>query len=262
MTFVEEQERGYKAARVARAELGLELSLPDIVDVIEDLAGIPVTVLSLPVGIAGLHGRTQGHDYIFLNGSESAVRLRFTLAHEYGHVRLGHAGSVDYTSDIWGGGRRPPTEVQADGFAAEFLAPVSAVRAWLLAAGEPPVSLETTVRLAHFFHVSAEVALYRLQAARFLKKTDMALVKDAIGTSEHTRLADRLGLFDVQDTLFLARSNLPRYPRSTITHALQAYERGLLSVEQVAELLEIEPARIRLEFERRGAVPPTREQDY
>jgi Zn-dependent peptidase ImmA (M78 family) len=264
MSNLEEQERGYKAARVARAELGLGLEAPlaDVLEVIEDLAGVPVAVLELGSGVAGLHGRKQDRDFIFLNGDDAAPRLRFTLAHEYGHVRLHHASSVDRIEDVECVGRRAPTEAQADGFAAEFLAPVSAVRAWLAAAGDPEQGLETTVRLAHYFHVSAPVALYRLQAARFLTRGQMAPVQDAIGANEHGKLARRLGLEDIQDTVYRARTDLPRFPRSTLTHALSAYERGLLTVDQIAALLEVGSDRITAELGRRGAAPPVRQPDY
>jgi Zn-dependent peptidase ImmA (M78 family) len=264
MSNVDEQERGYRAARAARAEFGLGSGAPlsDVLEVIEELAGIPVTVLDLPGGVAGLHGVKHGRGFIFLNGVESAPRLRFTLAHEYGHVRLSHAASVDKEDDVGGGGRRRPAEAQADGFAAEFLAPVAGARAWLSAAGEPEFDLETTVRLADYFHVSASVALYRLQAALFLTRAKMAPVKDAIDAAEHTRLAQRLGLDDIQDSLFLARDNIPRFPRATLTHALNAYERGLLTVEQIAKLLEVDPGRVRCELDARCAVAPVREPDY
>jgi Zn-dependent peptidase ImmA (M78 family) len=264
MSFVTESERGFAAARDARSRLGLGLEAPlaDALLAIEDVADVPVTVLALPGGLAGLHGRKQDRSFIFVNGTEFAVRQRFTLAHEFGHVELGHAGSVDFTTDVFGEGRKPPAEVQADGFAAEFLAPVDGVRRWLGAVGEPADDLTTVVRLADYFHISAEAALYRLQVARRLKKGKYEPIKAQIRECEHTALSRRLGLGEFEDTLSRAAANLPRLPRATVTQAATAYERGLLSVNQIATLLEIEPASVQREFDRRGVQPGHHEPDY
>jgi Zn-dependent peptidase ImmA (M78 family) len=266
MSSIQEWRRGYVAARAARARLGLGMEAPlsDALLVIEDLAGVPVTVLVLPEGLAGLHGRKYDRSFIFVNGTEASVRQRFTLAHEFGHVELGHAGSVDYAADLFGDGSRPPAEAQADGFAAEFLAPISGVRGWLEAVGDPPDKLETVVRLAEYFHVSAKVALYRLQAARYLTKDKYAPMEAQIRGGEHTTLSRRLGLRDVNDTLssIKTRNSIPRLPRATLGQAAAAYERGLLTVEQIAHMLEVDPRLIRAEFERRGVTPGHYEPDY
>jgi Zn-dependent peptidase ImmA (M78 family) len=264
MTSVTEWERGYAAARAARVKLGLglEASLADVLLAIEELGGVPVTVLELPDGLAGLQGRKHDRSFIFVNGAEPPVRQRFTLAHEFGHVELGHAGSVDYSADVFGEGRNPPPEVQADGFAAEFLAPVDGVQRWLAAIREPPSDLETVVRLADYFHFSAEVALYRLQAARHLTKGKFEPIKVRIKDGEHTALCRRLGLGGFEDTLSRAVDHLPRLPRATMTEAATAYERGLLSVEQVAQLLEVPPELVQHEFDRRGVEPGLHEPDY
>ena len=264
MSFVTESERGFAAAREARLRLGLGLEAPlaDALLLIEDVAGVPVAVLALPAGLAGLQGRKHGRSYIFVNGLESAVRQRFTLAHEFGHVELGHAGSVDYTSDVFGDGRRPPSEIQADGFAAEFLAPADGVRRWLGAVGEPRNDLETVVRLADHFHISTEAALYRLQVARHLTKGKYEPIKAQIREHEHTTLCRRLGLGDFEDTLSRAVAKLPRLPRATVNQAAAAFERGLLTVDQIAQLLDIDRALIEGEFERRGIEPGHHELDY
>jgi Zn-dependent peptidase ImmA (M78 family) len=264
MNFVTESERGFAAARDARSRLGLGLEAPlaDVLLAIEDVAGVPVTVLTLPAGLAGLHGRKHDRSFIFVNGTESPVRQRFTLSHEFGHVELGHAGSVDYTTDVFGDGRKAPAEVQADGFAAEFLAPVDGVRRWLGAVGEPADDLTTVVRLADYFHISAEAALYRLQVARRLTKGKYEPIKTQIQKGEHTALSRRLGLAEFTDTLSRAEGNLPRLPRASVTHAANAYERGLLSVSQIARLLEIDSAHVQREFDRRGIQPGHFEPDY
>ena len=264
MTVVVEQELGYAAARRARITLGLglEAPLPDIVEAVEDLASIPVMVLALPHGIAGLQGGKQGRHFVFLNGTQAVSRQRFTLAHELGHVEMGHGGSVDYEDSVFGPSRRAPREVQADGFAAEFMAPLDGVGTWLNLMHGPDLCLETVVRLAHYFHVSAKAALYRLQAVWRLSKSKYQPLEAAIDRGEHHELERRLGLEPHFDTLARACGHLPRLPRATLTHGVNAYERGLLSLEQIAALLQVDEARIRAEFEARGAVPPADDSDY
>lgn len=264
MTVVGEQELGYAAARRARAALGLGLEAPlaDIVEVVEDLASVPVTVLGLPQGIAGLQGGKQGRHFVFLNGAQAVSRQRFTLAHELGHIEMGHGGSVDYDDNVLGSSRRAPREVQADGFAAEFMAPLDGVGTWLNLMHGPALSLETVARLAHHFHVSATAALYRLQAAWRLSKSKYQPLEAAIDRGEHHELAKRLGLLPHADTLARASGRLPRLPRATLTYGVNAYERGLLTVEQIAALLQVDETRVRSEFDARGATPPATESDY
>jgi Zn-dependent peptidase ImmA (M78 family) len=264
VTVVDEQELGYAAARRARATLGLGLEAPlaDIVEVVEDLESIPVMVLALPQGIAGLQGSKQGRHFVFLNGTQAVSRQRFTLAHELGHIEMGHGASVDYEDNVLGSSRRAPREVQADSFAAEFMAPLDGVGTWLNLMHGPDLSLETVVRLAHHFHVSATAALYRLQAVWRLNKSKYQPLEAAIDRGDHHELARRLGLEPHVDTLARACGHLPRLPRVTLTHGVNAYERGLLSVAQIAALLQVDEARIRAEFEARGANPPANEFDY
>ena len=77
--------------------------------------------------------------------------MRFTLAHEVGHVRCGHdAGVAVDTYETLGGRSTDAREVQANAFAAELLAPAAGVRAML--DGEP--TLEDVVRIAARYGIS------------------------------------------------------------------------------------------------------------
>ena len=67
---------------------------------------------------------------MFLNGDQPVQRQRFTLAHELGHHRLGHAAVVDGVEEV-DGKSDDPLEQQANAFAGEFLAPDQALRAWM-----------------------------------------------------------------------------------------------------------------------------------
>ncbi len=265
MTVVGEQELGYAAARRVRTALGLGLEAPlaDIVEVVEDLASIPVTVLGLHQGIAGLQGGKQGRHFVFLNGTQTVSRQRFTLAHELGHIEMGHGGSVDYEENVLGSSRRAPREVQADGFAAEFMAPLDGVGTWLNLMHGPALSLETVVRLAHHFHVSATAALYRLQAVWRLSKSKYEPLEAAIDRGEHHELAKRLGLEPHADTLARACETCRACRARRSLMASTRMSAGCFRWSRSLRCCRSDEARIRAEFEARGATcAPATESDY
>jgi Zn-dependent peptidase ImmA (M78 family) len=118
-------------ARRARLDMGfgLEGPLPDLLAAVEGPGGAQVVVLDLGDDVAGAYLQRGGLVLLFVNGDHAAVRQRFTLAHEFGHCRLGHANVIDRPSDVFGA-QRDPAEVAANYFAAEFLMPGQAVRRW------------------------------------------------------------------------------------------------------------------------------------
>src|SRR5262245_40122457 len=85
-------------ALAERARLGVGSSAPIAVllGLVENVAAVPVVMERLgSCGIAGAYAVRRGTPFILLNSDSSLVRLRFTLAHEYGHHVLGHGLSVD-----------------------------------------------------------------------------------------------------------------------------------------------------------------------
>src|SRR4051795_5094926 len=120
-----------------------------------------VVVLELGDDIAGACLQRGGLALLFVNGAHAAVRQRFTLAHEFGHRRLGHASVVDRPADVFGA-QHDPAEVAANYFAAEFLMPGQAVRRW---ARGRRLTLDELVQLAGEYGVSAKMARIRLETA-------------------------------------------------------------------------------------------------
>ena len=93
---------------------------------------------------------------IFVDRTQSAVRQRFTVAHELGHHFLGHGDSFRDCASSFSTTAWQPHEVAANRFAAELLMPVEVVRA---------ASNRTTVLsvLAAGFQVSEVAMRFRLQ---------------------------------------------------------------------------------------------------
>lgn len=244
------------AARQARQELGWGVGAPftDVLKLIEDAGGAPVTIAALPDGLAGALLVERDRPFILLNGRDYPTRQRFTLAHEFGHWRLGHGQVVDgpgsFTSSH-------PDEVQANYFASEFLAPVPAVTAWMEARGEPAVDLGLVVELSVAFGISPQAARIRLEVARYLPTTKRRGELDAlISSGEHRSVLYRLDLHEMTDTISEARDHLPRLPTRLRRNALAGYEHGLLDVGRLAVLLRQDPTETAEELAEHGIEAP------
>ncbi len=153
---------GAKCARLTREQLGIEPTarIACVVTTVEERFGIPVTLLTLPDGVEGAYAAPGGAPSIYVRGGGFAPRAPFTLAHELGHVRCGHAGRIIIdTVDTVGRPGGPPHEQQANAFAAEFLAPADGVDA--IVDGRWADDLEVVVDVAAHFGVSTQVAFYQ-----------------------------------------------------------------------------------------------------
>jgi Zn-dependent peptidase ImmA (M78 family) len=233
---------GADHARRAREALGLDLEdpIPDLLLAVEAI-GAPVAVVPLAEGVAGAWMAGS----IFVNLGEAAVRRRFTLAHELGHVRMDHSPVVDHASALTAFGGGAPEEVQANHFAAEFLVP----RAAVLQRVEVPVTLMEVVRLACEFGVSAKMARIRMQTAELLRdETLIRRLDQEILDNEHRRLAEYLGYEPPEDSLSqLEQPRLPDRPS-----ALAAHLAGEIGSTQFAAATGCSPAEARAMLRRFG----------
>ncbi len=253
-----------QAARSARQELDLGLTgpLPDILTVVEDWAEVPVAILSLPDGIAGAFGRRRNQPFIFLNGNQPLVRRRFTLAHEFGHYRLGHLPVVDKTEAIFGNKITNLDEIQASYFAGEFLLPKAALESWLERHRPESIDLEVVARLAAAFGVSAMTARVRLEICGQVAKSQARILDTAISAGEHSRLHRRLGLEDTYDRIAQGEGDLPRLPSIMQQYGFKALEQGFVEVERLADALGRKPAWVEEQMAALSIGPPEDELDY
>jgi Zn-dependent peptidase ImmA (M78 family) len=232
---------GELAADEARQALGLGLDAPiSVLDAVEDLAGVPVCVAGFEPDVAGLFYRRSGCSYLFVNGCDPVVRQRFTLAHEFGHYRMGHTSRVESQTGM---ASADPQEVQANYFAGALLAPRQAVVNW--AARHPGIEgLELAVRAGGFFGLSAEAARIRLQLSGVIAKAESERLKDQIAIGAHHGLRARLGLEGFEDALSALSRDvqagqrvLPRLPAELLRGARDANAAGLLDEEDMLVLL-------------------------
>lgn len=115
-------------------------------------------------GMNGCSGQVQlenGAPVIRFDMTEAPVRQRFTIAHEIGHIALGHLQGVqacfrDPPTNFSTGANRPE-ETAANAFAADLLMPERVLRYVI---GEKGV--QDVARLANLFAVSQVAMRYRL----------------------------------------------------------------------------------------------------
>jgi Zn-dependent peptidase ImmA (M78 family) len=230
---------GADKARLAREQLGLgqKAAIPDLLGLIEGTAGVPVVVAQLGnEGIAGAYVRRRDTPFILLNGSNKLVRLRFTLAHEYGHHALAHGQGIDKVIDL---ASNAPHEREANIFAAEFLLPIEAVNWWASKYADREIDLSYVVTLAQDFGVSAQVARYRLQAAGQLRNRGVCQELDeAIADGEHLTTHSFRTVI-LPEGLREARKRKRRLPAAAEEILVKGWEKAILSDEQVAERLQV-----------------------
>jgi Zn-dependent peptidase ImmA (M78 family) len=213
---------GAKRGREARAdlELGSDGPVSDLLTTIE-AAGAHVVVLDLPEGVAGAYIAKPDCPLLLVNGGQWIARQRFTLAHEFGHFRMGHETVVDRQVAI-SGYLHDPNEVCANAFAAEFLMPKTAIAQWgaeNVRGGQP--TLEHVCLLAAEYGVSAQAARYALDTGGVL--TDARRkhqLDDEIRDELHVDVFKQFGLEPLEDELAAASARRPRIPRALRDTAL------------------------------------------
>lgn len=243
--------RGAKRAREARADLGYTRAgpLPDVLEAIEGPGRAHVLLLDLPGEVAGAFIPRPDLPLLLVNGRQALARQRFTLAHEFGHHRMGHAFVVDDQDAISGRLTHDRNEVSANAFAAEFLMPRDAVAAWGAEHIRGAATLEHVLMLASDFGVSAQAARYALGTAGVLRDPRRARqLDDEIAGELHFQLARWLGLRPLEDGLADAAATLPRIPSALRGSALGDLLAGAIGVEELAQRAgaDPEPARAML----------------
>jgi Zn-dependent peptidase ImmA (M78 family)/DNA-binding XRE family transcriptional regulator len=163
-----------EAARMTRAALGLSPStpIPNVVHTVER-AGVLVVVVPATVekcdAFSGWAGTELSRPVIALLEGVPGDRLRFSVAHELGHLVLHQAAS----------GMVKEIEAQADQFASEFLVPESGIRQELSAS----VTLTSIAPLKRRWGVSMQMLLTRARNLEIISPRRYRFLYQQLGAS-------------------------------------------------------------------------------
>lgn len=110
--------------------------LPVDLNALAEKAGIRIKYGDFDEEMSGFAYQKAGLKYIGVNESESRVRQRFTIAHEFGHIFLHRQDPLSYDPSVelihfrdeHSAAGTDIKEVQANAFAAELLMPAEAVK--------------------------------------------------------------------------------------------------------------------------------------
>jgi Zn-dependent peptidase ImmA (M78 family)/transcriptional regulator with XRE-family HTH domain len=243
-------ERGYRGAEVFRERHGLGRSPIADVAILADEIGVVVARMPLggnersPEGCSALDPQT-GAAYVLINSDKPRLRRRFTIAHELGHLTLGHLHGGELVIDETVRGRSP-CEREANAFAAGLLMPEEGVvGGWQRLQrrlGERPGPIDWIVWLAASFGVSDQAAAYRLVNLGRIQAvggTTADAIQEIAENLEMLKAAKaRLGLSPVMADAERGITEVGPAMRARVARAL---ETGAISVDGAAGMLHLSP---------------------
>lgn len=233
---------GIAASERNRMSLG-DGPVADLYDRLETDNGLRVFQFEMPSKLAGLF---VFHEKLgpcaAINANHPAERRHWTLAHEYGHFLM-HRYRIDVTV-LDTRCLRAKRERLADTFAEHFLMPASGLNrrfTEIARTSKQGVTVADLVGLAHLYRVSLQAVMTRLETLRRIPSGTWDRLKaDRSKSGEAHRILGPNQTIGVEE----------RFPRRYVSLAIQAYQKALLSEEQLARLLRTHRIETRLVVER------------
>jgi Zn-dependent peptidase ImmA (M78 family)/transcriptional regulator with XRE-family HTH domain len=226
-----------------RQRLGLGLSpVADIISLLELELGVRVYVRRLDSHVAGLFAYDEKVGAcIMINARHPRERRTFTAAHELGHL-VSTRREPDVLHD--GSPERTPEERYCNAFARAFIMPPRALMQKFkeFTAGSPRLTRRHIIVLAHFFNVSREAIVRRLEELKLTKPGSWDWFQDNGGITDD-QVREVLGDLVLADSA-RAEAVQPTTLRLNML-ASEAWRQGLLSEGQLMRLLHIDRVEIR-----------------
>lgn len=163
--------RNYRESRDLAWQILLQENVTELPVNIVELCrkmGIQVSYYDGKTGSDGYSSIFLGRPRIFVSRNCSPERQRFTVAHELGHILLGHVGKYELVNREPSGNDNP-TERDANVFASRILAPACVL--WALDARTPE-------QIAKLCRISRQAAGYRAERMELLYKRNRFLESD------------------------------------------------------------------------------------
>lgn len=239
--------QGQRLAERARAKWSLgDDPLPrNLFNLIEDWSGIGVALEPLDEHVAGLCAHINGYALALIDSSAIVGRQRFTAVHELCHLLAGDGDRVTVDEKLFG--RQSQAEMRANSFAAHFLMPAKAVLRYLRGR---EVDEEVAVELQYTFGVSLDALLWHLVNLDLVSKYRREHIH-ALGARG---LAARHG-YVAEWAAHAVERGIRRPPRRLYQRAVNAYARGKIGIEPIADLVgRRDTAAFRRELEDQGVI--------
>lgn len=205
-----------------------------------DEVGVHVFADELKSTLAGIYAFVQGFGYcILVNRVHPLVRMRWTVAHEYGHFLFDRdKPGVDYLSSPV---RRPKGESFADSFASNFLMPAEGVRRHFEDAKQRTgdVNVGDLCRIADFYKVSLMAMTLRMEALKLIPSGTWDFLSES-----GVKVSDLRQAAGVED-MVLKREPIEMFPERYLQLAIQAWNSGSITTSQFAKLLRRSPMEAR-----------------
>lgn len=231
------EQQAEDVALSIRQRLGIGFGpIPDLISLVELDMGLRVFERGLPPKVSGAFAYDESvGGFIVVNAVHPAARRRITIAHELCHALLRRSGVVIHSGEIESGDRE---ERFCDAFARALLMPAMTVRKKAAelrdAAGQ--FSVRQLLAMAVYFHTSIEAMTRRLEGLTILPKgTFESLKVRGLGTQHLEEVRREL---DEPEAV-------GRFTPRTLLLAAEAFEKGLLSEQQIAKKLQLDLGSVR-----------------
>jgi Zn-dependent peptidase ImmA (M78 family)/transcriptional regulator with XRE-family HTH domain len=222
--------------------LGLGLApISDVVALLELQLGVRVFVRKLPTRISGLYAFDEAVGACILVNAVGRRRRQNTAAHELGHL-VSSRGDPEVLLEH--GPEQAREERYASAFARGFLTPARAVMQQFqeFTAGASHLTRRHVIMLAHFFSVSREAMVRRMEELKVTKSGTWDWFQSHGGITdaqERQVLGDSAAIdTDRDDANGLASMRLNQM-------AAEAWQKDLLSEGQLARLLHLDRVALR-----------------
>jgi len=226
-----------------RQRLGLGVSpIPDIVTLLEMELGVRVYVRRFDGKISGLFAYDDAlGPCILLNANHPRERRTQSAAHETGHfISTRRAAEILHSNET----ENSREERYANAFGRSFLTPVRGVAQKFeeVTAGSDRLSRRHVIILAHFFGVSREAIVRRLEELGLIKPDTWDWFQ-ANGGITDDQARQVLGDLSTPDA-YKADADRPTTLRLNML-ASEVHRKGLLSEGQLARLLKLDRVELR-----------------
>ncbi len=237
---------GQHAAKEFRDELKLGYNpIDNMARLIERKVGVGVAYVNTPTPGHGMSMRLGERYLIAVGCTEHPMRLRSTLAHELGHLRL---GSVDRVLGHNEWDKRTPEEIHADAFARHLLIPLSAVSA--TADGVTPTT-SLLSDLVQSYKASPSMVAIQMRTSGLIGQDTC----DEWSRLSTAKLASQFGWHKEYEAL-AGETRSARAPQPLLARAIEGYRWGLVAAAAIARLDgKSNPDDVRDQLEADGVTP-------